>query len=129
MKLYSVSSLIIFIASSLSIAPSPANADSTVEVHECGPGKKWAYREDGTQFCKTDYAPSPINYGFGGAKPGDGGQGGSPKAAPTFESNSNIDQDCLSGAPKSTDNPVVIATGEKHKTETDFFPMGSTGLV
>lgn len=86
------------------------------------------YRQDGTQFCKTDYTPSPINYGLGGAKPGDGGQGGSPKAAPTYENNSNIDNDCQSGAPQSTNNPVVIATGEKHKTETDFLSQGEYGL-
>ncbi|KAB8063726.1 RHS repeat-associated core domain-containing protein [Janthinobacterium violaceinigrum] len=128
MKFYSANILLIFIASFLSISPSSANADSTVNIHECGPGKKWAYKEDGTEYCKTDYTPSPINYGFGGAKPGDGGQGGSPKAAPTYENNSNIDKDCLSGAPQSTDNPVVIATGEKHKTETDFFSQGEYGL-
>lgn len=128
MKIYSVSSLLFFLASSLSIVSTPVYADDIVEIHECGRGKKLVYRQDGTQFCKTDYTPSPINYGLGGAKPGDGGQGGSPKAAPTYENNSNIDNDCQSGAPQSTNNPVVIATGEKHKTETDFLSQGEYGL-
>ena len=54
------------------------------------------------------------------------GSGGAPlKAAPPSKDNSNkeSEQDC-----KSTDNPVVLATGEKHKDEPDFEAQGPYGL-
>ncbi|NHZ38098.1 RHS repeat-associated core domain-containing protein [Massilia rubra] len=52
--------------------------------------------------------------------------GGAPvKAAPPSKDNSNkeSEESC-----KSTDNPVVIATGEKHKDESDFESQGLYGL-
>jgi RHS repeat-associated protein len=60
--------------------------------------------------------------------PGSGNEDGpvrSKKAAPPSQSNSNkkSEENC-----KSTANPVVIATGEKHKTELDFAAGGRYGL-
>jgi RHS repeat-associated protein len=47
------------------------------------------------------------------------------KAKPPSEGNSNMESEETC---KSTANPVVIATGEKHKTETDFQAAGAVGL-
>ncbi|KKO65365.1 putative deoxyribonuclease RhsC [Janthinobacterium sp. KBS0711] len=130
MKLYFVSSLIFFIASSLSIAPTPAKANGqTVDIRACLPGKERVYYSDTYSQCEYPAIPNlEINNGIGGANPGDGGQGGSPKASPIYENNSNIDEDCPNTAPKKTKHPVVIATGEKYKSETDFFSQGEYGL-
>ena len=130
MKLYFVNSLIFFIASSLSIVPTPANANGqTVDVRACLPGKERVYYSDTYSQCEYPAIPNlEINNGIGGANPGDGGQGGSSKASPTYDNNSNIDKNCPDDAPKMTENPVVIATGEKYKSETDFFSQGEYGL-
>jgi RHS repeat-associated protein len=64
--------------------------------------------------------------------PGSGSEEGGPrwreatkKAAPGSQQNSNknSEEDC-----KSTSNPVLIATGEKHKDELDFAAGGKYGL-
>jgi RHS repeat-associated protein len=56
-----------------------------------------------------------------------GGGPGTTRAAPKAEQNSNKTSE--GGDCKSTGNPVVIATGEKHKEELDFAGAGKYGMV
>ena len=69
----------------------------------------------------------PLGIGIIGSNGGGVGGGGGHKAAPPSQNNSNKEKErekpCV-----STSNPVVIATGEKHKAEQDFQAAGLYGL-
>lgn len=104
----------------LMMMTSLASAMQTVVIS--GPGPCLGGRP--TELCTRsmvipDYK---LESGFRGHE-----EGRAKRATPPSVDNSNkeSDSDCDS---KSTDNPVVIATGEKHKEELDFAAGGKYGL-
>jgi RHS repeat-associated protein len=71
----------------------------------------------------------------GGGEPGGGSPDGSAQDAPASDSNTQPNDDCTNAAAGGSQNsnpiagnPVVVATGEKLKTEDDFLAGSSYGL-
>jgi RHS repeat-associated protein len=75
----------------------------------------------------TSFLRSYLSQDFGGNTAA-AGPGPANEAPPPSKNNSNTECGNANGESASTTHPVVIATGEKHLTVTDFYASGEYGL-